>query len=134
MAPGERELQARGLPPGTDPDTWNLTHPEEVEAVARAYAEAGSQIILTNTFRANAVAMHGVAEADLDAINRAGVAHLAPRRGSGAGLCLHRPHRQDAALRRDRAAKRSPRPLPRRLDPSPAAGADALADRNHERH
>ena len=64
------ELQARGLPPGTIPDTWNLTHPEKVEEVARAYAEAGSQIILTNTFRANAVAMPCV---ELDAINRAGV-------------------------------------------------------------
>src|ERR1035441_7239545 len=68
------QLQARGLPPGANPDTWNLTHPEEVEAVARAYAVAGSQVILTNTFRANAVAMKGVTETDLDAINRAGVA------------------------------------------------------------
>ena len=68
------ELQARGLPPGTIPDTWNLAHPERVEAVARAYVEAGSQIILTNTFRANAIAMHDCAEDDLDAINRAGVA------------------------------------------------------------
>src|SRR5271157_3915815 len=68
------ELQARGLPPGTMPDTWNLAHPERVEAVARAYVEAGSQVILTNTFRANAIAMHGCAEDDLDAINRAGVA------------------------------------------------------------
>jgi methionine synthase I (cobalamin-dependent) len=67
------ELQARGLPPGTIPDAWNLTHPEQVEAVARAYAEAGSQVILTNTFRANSVAMKGVHEAELDAINRAGV-------------------------------------------------------------
>ncbi len=64
------ELQARGLDPGTVPDTWNLTHPERVEAVARAYVEAGSQVILTNTFRANSVAMAG----DLEAINRAGVA------------------------------------------------------------
>jgi methionine synthase I (cobalamin-dependent) len=63
-------LQARGLDPGTAPDTWNLTHPERVEAVARAYVEAGSQVILTNTFRANSVAMEG----DLEAINRAGVA------------------------------------------------------------
>ena len=67
------ELQARGLPPVTIPDAWNLTHPEQVEAVARAYAEAGSQVILTNTFRANSVAMKGVHEAELDAINRAGV-------------------------------------------------------------
>ena len=78
------QLQARGLPPGANPDTWNLTHPEEVEAVARAYAVAGSQVILTNTFRANAVAMKGVAEADLDAINRAGVA--LSRRAAGPAL------------------------------------------------
>jgi methionine synthase I (cobalamin-dependent) len=78
------QLQARGLPPGANPDTWNLTHPEEVEAVARAYAVAGSQVILTNTFRANAVAMKGVAEADLDAINRAGVA--LSRQAAGSAL------------------------------------------------
>ena len=78
------ELQARGLPPGTNPDTWNLTHPDQVQAVARAYTEAGSQVILTNTFRANAVAMKGVAEADLDAINRAGVA--LSRQAAGSAL------------------------------------------------
>ncbi len=68
------ELQARGLAIGTIPDTWNLTHPEQVEAVARAYVEAGSEVILTNTFRANAIAMHDCSEADIDAINREGVA------------------------------------------------------------
>ncbi len=68
------ELQKRGLPSGTVPDSWNLTHPERVEQVAGAYAEAGSQIVLTNTFRANAVAMNQASEAELDAINRAGVA------------------------------------------------------------
>jgi methionine synthase I (cobalamin-dependent) len=68
------ELQARGLPAGTIPDSWNLTHPEQVADVARAYVDAGSQVILTNTFRANAIAMKGVNEAELDAVNRAGVA------------------------------------------------------------
>jgi 5-methyltetrahydrofolate--homocysteine methyltransferase len=68
------ELQARGLPTGTNPDTWNLTHPERVEQVARAYADAGSQVILTNTFRANAIAMQDIPPAELDRINRAGVA------------------------------------------------------------
>ena len=67
------QLQARGLPSGTTPDNWNLTHADQVEAVARAYVEAGSQVILTNTFRANAIAMPGNTEAELDAINRAGV-------------------------------------------------------------
>ncbi|HEX4756644.1 MAG TPA: homocysteine S-methyltransferase family protein [Terracidiphilus sp.] len=68
------QLQARGLPSGTIPDTWNLTHRDKVEEVAGAYVDAGSQVILTNTFRANAVAMHGFAAAELDSINRAGVA------------------------------------------------------------
>jgi methionine synthase I (cobalamin-dependent) len=62
------ESQARGLAPGVAPDTWNLTHPERVEAVARCYVEASSQIILTNTFRTNSVAM----EDDMEAIDRAG--------------------------------------------------------------
>jgi 5-methyltetrahydrofolate--homocysteine methyltransferase len=68
------ELQARGLPSGTNPDHWNLTHPERVEEVARAYGEAGSQVVLTNTFRANAIAMKDASAAELGAINRAGVA------------------------------------------------------------
>jgi methionine synthase I (cobalamin-dependent) len=68
------ELQARGLPSGTSPDSWNLTHPERVEEVARAYAEAGSQVVLTNTFRANAIAMRNASPAELDEINHAGVA------------------------------------------------------------
>ena len=75
------QLQARGLEPGTAPDTWNLTHAELVEAVARAYVEAGSQVILTNTFRANAVAM----ARDLEAINRAGV-EISRRAAAGRAL------------------------------------------------
>jgi methionine synthase I (cobalamin-dependent) len=47
------ELQNRGLSIGDFPDAWNLTHPERVEEVAHAYVDAGSRIILTNTFGAN---------------------------------------------------------------------------------
>ncbi|MGO9262207.1 MAG: homocysteine S-methyltransferase family protein [Bryobacteraceae bacterium] len=75
------ELQKHGLALGASPDSWNLTHPERVEAVARAYIEAGSQVILTNTFRANAIAMEG----DLAAINRAGVA-ISKRAAAGRAL------------------------------------------------
>jgi 5-methyltetrahydrofolate--homocysteine methyltransferase len=68
------QLQGLGLEPGENPDPWNLMHPERVEQVARAYVEAGSRIILTNTFRANAISLaeHGAAE--IEEINRAGVA------------------------------------------------------------
>lgn len=75
------QLQACGLPLGTTPDLWNLTHPERVEAVARDYVEAGSQVILTNTFRANAIAMEG----DLKSINRAGVA-ISKRAAAGCAM------------------------------------------------
>jgi len=80
------ELQRLGLSSGTIPDTWNIAHPERVAVVARSYAEAGSEAILTNTFRANAIAMHGLglAAAELDAINRAGVA--ISRKSAGAAL------------------------------------------------
>ena len=43
-------LQARGLKAGEHPDLWNLSHPEEVIALNRAYYEAGSHIVNTNTF------------------------------------------------------------------------------------
>jgi methionine synthase I (cobalamin-dependent) len=68
------ELQARGLAAGECPDRWNLTHPEAVRAVAVAYADAGSRIVLTNTFRANRIALAGYGLADdVAALNRAGV-------------------------------------------------------------
>ncbi len=67
-------LQATGLPPGACPDEWNLSHPAGVEAVARAYVDAGSDIILTNTFRANRIALQSYGLADRVAeINRRGV-------------------------------------------------------------
>ena len=67
------ELLARGLPSGDCPDAWNLSHPDVVEQVPRAYFAAGSRIVLTNTFRANRVALAGYGLADqAAAINRAG--------------------------------------------------------------
>ena len=51
------QLQARGLPLGACPDQWNLSHPERVGEIPAAYVDAGSQIVLTNTFRANRVAL-----------------------------------------------------------------------------
>lgn len=69
------ELQARGLVAGECPDAWNFAHPDRVEDVARAYVEAGSRVILTNTFRSNRITLagHGLAERTAE-INRAGAA------------------------------------------------------------
>ena len=68
------ELHKRGLPLGECPDAWNLSHPEAVAEVARAYVDAGSRIILTNTFRANRIALEAAGlAASLEEINRTGV-------------------------------------------------------------
>jgi len=68
------QLQARGLEIGACPDIWNLTHPEKVEEVARAYVEAGSDLILTNTFGSNRFLLqkHDLADRAVE-VNRAGV-------------------------------------------------------------
>ncbi len=48
-------LQERGLAAGELPETWNITRPEEIRSIHRAYLDAGSDIINTNTFGANAL-------------------------------------------------------------------------------
>jgi methionine synthase I (cobalamin-dependent) len=69
------QLQERGLPIGANADIWNLTEPDKVESVARAYVEAGSGIILTNTFQASPFALerHGYSDKTAE-INRSGAA------------------------------------------------------------
>ena len=52
-------LQSAGLKPGEIPDLWNITNAEKVMAVHRAYAEAGSNIIITNTFGCNDLKLAG---------------------------------------------------------------------------
>lgn len=43
-------LQEAGLKPGELPGTWNITHPEELVKIHKAYLEAGADIVTTNTF------------------------------------------------------------------------------------
>jgi methionine synthase I (cobalamin-dependent) len=69
------ELLRCGLAAGACPDFWNLCRPDDVAGVARSYVDAGSRVILTNTFRGNRIALdeYGLAE-DTFAINRTGAA------------------------------------------------------------
>lgn len=68
------QLQARGLGLGEFPDLWNLTHADRVAEVAQAYVQAGSQIILTNTFGANRIRLaEQSAAGQVAEINRRGV-------------------------------------------------------------
>jgi methionine synthase I (cobalamin-dependent) len=46
-------LQAMGLEKGHAPEEWNETHREQVLAMHRAYIDAGSELILTNSFGGN---------------------------------------------------------------------------------
>lgn len=66
-------LQQRGLKQGERPDIMNMTAPEAVREVHAMYVEAGSDIIVTNTFGANAKALNGtgytVAEVISGAVN-----------------------------------------------------------------
>jgi len=42
-------LDSLGLPVGTLPELWNLENPDAVKSVHSAYAQAGAQIVTTNT-------------------------------------------------------------------------------------
>ncbi len=46
-------LFAAGLGPGDPPELWNVDRPDTITALYRSFVEAGSDIILTNTFGAN---------------------------------------------------------------------------------
>jgi len=83
------ELQRLGLPLGSLPDEWNLSVPERVASVARAYVDAGAQIVETNTFGSSRVALarHGLGERASE-LNRRGAeltAHEARGRAVTAG-------------------------------------------------
>jgi len=47
------ELQRKGLPSGKPPDLWNLENPDAVREMHAAYVDAGSDVVVTNTFNAN---------------------------------------------------------------------------------
>ena len=44
------QLFARGLVSGGSPEAWNIEYPERVQSVHQAYVDAGSDVILTNSF------------------------------------------------------------------------------------
>lgn len=68
------QIIKRGLTQSESPDSWNLTHPDKVQEVAQEYVDAGSRVILTNTFGANRFVLSKFGLADKVAeINIAGV-------------------------------------------------------------
>ncbi len=68
------QLMMAGLESGACGEEWNLTHPERVLGIQRRYAEAGSDVILTNTFGGSRIMLNRHGNADnVTAINKAGV-------------------------------------------------------------
>ena len=63
-------LQQAGLPLGELPERWNLTHAQTLVDIHKAYFDAGSNVVCTNTFGANALKF---TQKELKEIIRAGV-------------------------------------------------------------
>jgi len=78
-----------GLPSGDAPQSWNLLHPDSVRAVHRAYLEAGSQILLSNTFGGNCyrLSRHNL-EDRIAEVNRAGAELLRAEVEASGGRAL----------------------------------------------
>jgi 5-methyltetrahydrofolate--homocysteine methyltransferase len=64
-------LFANGLQFGDPPEVWNLTQPEVIRRIQRGYLNAGSRIIMTNTFGGNRLrlGLHSLSER-VDELNR----------------------------------------------------------------
>jgi methionine synthase I (cobalamin-dependent) len=69
-------LFAMGLSSGDSPELWNATRPDRIEALHRAFVDAGADIILTNSFGANRrrLMLHGL-EARARELNRLAARH-----------------------------------------------------------
>ncbi len=78
-------LQMRGVPTDVMAEAANLTHPDLVKELARAYMEAGAQFVTTNTFAANRFNLErrGV-DATVEQINERGAALNKEAVGDGA--------------------------------------------------
>lgn len=57
-------LMDAGMEAGESPEEWNVLHPDLVRKIHRDYIQAGSQIILTNSFGGSSIRLetHGLAE------------------------------------------------------------------------
>jgi 5-methyltetrahydrofolate--homocysteine methyltransferase len=82
------QLQCAGLEPGGCGEAWNLDHPDRVLAIQRGYVNAGSDILLTNTFGGCRIMLNRHEQGERTAeINRAAVA-VARQALGGRGFVL----------------------------------------------
>lgn len=76
-------LQGAGLDDGGAPELWNVEHADVIERILTAYADAGAQLLTTNTFGGSRprLQMHGL-EDRVNELNRA-AAQIARRVADG---------------------------------------------------
>lgn len=75
-------LQEKGLAPGELPERWNISHPDVIVEIQKAYFDAGSNIICTNTFGANSLKF---SDDELEAVIKAAVANANKARETSKG-------------------------------------------------
>lgn len=75
-------LQERGLAPGEHPESWNITHTEIITEIHKSYFDAGSNVVSTNTFGANALKF---SERELEEIIQAAFINARRARESSSG-------------------------------------------------
>ena len=76
-------LQEAGLQPGELPERWNVSHPEEIVRIQKAYFDAGSNVVLANTFGANSLKFE---EEELQTLIRAAIANARKAAAESAGI------------------------------------------------
>jgi hypothetical protein len=105
-------LFANGLLFGDPPEVWNLSKPEVVRRIHRGYLEAGSQILMTNTFGGNRLrlSLHGL-EHRVAELNQTAAVLLRAEVGAADGRALvaeletgREQHRAHRPVRQDRVA------------------------------
>ncbi len=100
-------LLRKGLKAGQRPDIMNIIAPEAVLEIQRSYYEAGSDILLTNTLGANAVALKDTGYS-VEEIIRAGVS-IAREAGMGQTLtALDIGQSESSSLRSGRSPLTNP--------------------------
>jgi 5-methyltetrahydrofolate--homocysteine methyltransferase len=121
-------LIARGLRPGTPPESFVLERPEAVREIARAYLDAGADLVTTDTFGATTLnlAAYGLAER-ADEINCTAVALVREAVGERALVSASvGPTGRLLAPAGDTEPREARAAFERQIDALAAAGADLV--------
>jgi 5-methyltetrahydrofolate--homocysteine methyltransferase len=83
------QLQALGLQPGESGALWNITDPGKVLQVQKSYVDAGSDLLISNTFTGSRLSLAGAGlESRVVEINRAAVQIARKAFGGAQGFVL----------------------------------------------